>query len=302
MTMKPNFLILGAAKCGTTSLYYYLKQHPQICMAEPKEPRFFEMEYAQGMDFYWQTYFASVWDGEPAIGEAAPRNLYLPYVGPRIKTEIPDAKLIVILRNPIERAFSHWWMTYSTGVEKLSFDAAMVANWQQLRDGVNFEGEAGESLWREAIHWGGSYRTVKYRWYLDMGYYAQQLERYLELFPSTQVKILFNDDLRKRTQDVLEDVYAFLGVDTGFTADTTPQMVGLPQNALPLLRLAQLTRIQHLVPQSLRAKILALFRHQSRKQRLNSVTRVWLIEHYAPHNRALERLTGRDLVHWDKMK
>jgi hypothetical protein len=301
MTMKPNLLILGAAKCGTTSLYYYLKQHSQICMAEPKEPRFFEMEYAQGMDFYWQTYFASVWNGEPAIGEAAPRNLYLPYVGSRIKAEIPDAKLIVILRNPIERAFSHWWMTYSTGVEKLSFDAAMVANWQQLRDGINFEGDAGEALWRKAIHWGGSYRTVKYRWYLDMGYYAQQLERYLELFSSAQVKILFNKDLRKRTQAVLDEVYTFLGVDTGFTADTTPQMVGLPQNVLPLLRLAQLTRAEHLVPKSLRMKILSLFSRHSSKQQINPVTRVWLIEHYAPHNRALERLTGRDLAHWSKM-
>jgi len=299
--MKPNFLILGAAKCGTTSLYYYLKQHPQVCMADPKEPRFFEMEYAQGMESYWQTYFASVWEGQPAIGEAAPRNLYLPYVGPRIKAEIPDAKLIVILRNPIERAFSHWWMTYSLGVEKLSFDEAMVANWEQLRDGVNFEGEAGEALWREAIHWGGAYRTVKYRWYLDMGYYAQQLERYLGLFDQSQIKILFTADLRKRTQAVLDEVCAFLGVETGFTqVDTTHQMVGLPQNAVPLLRLAQLTRTHYLIPQSFRAKIVALFNRYSRKPQMNAVTRVWLIEHYAPHNRALERLTGRDLSHWNK--
>jgi hypothetical protein len=90
----PNFFILGAAKCGTSSLRGYLSRHPEVFMSDPKEPFFFEAEYEKGFDFYWRRYFSD-WQGEPAIGEARHRNLFLPYVTKRIAASVPDAKLLM---------------------------------------------------------------------------------------------------------------------------------------------------------------------------------------------------------------
>jgi hypothetical protein len=269
-------------------------------MSEPKEPRFFEMEYDRGMDFYWNTYFKG-WAGEPAVGEASPRNLYLPYVPKRIKAQLPDAKLIVIFRNPIDAAFSAWWMWYSLGAEKLSFEDAIHANVEQLESGFSFAGEEGEGRWREAIVWGETRRTVTHRWYLDMGYYAEQLKRYLALFPRSQIKILFLEDMCENPQGVVTGVWDFIGVDPGFRlADTTPQMVATPRAAFPLLRIAQVTHTQYLIPKRVRTQLAKFFAKHSRKPKMNPSTRAWLVEHYYRHNRELEQIAERDLSHWDR--
>lgn len=138
---KVNLFVLGAAKCGTTTLHHYLNQHPSILMAHPKEPLFFEAEYECGNDFYHEKYFAT-WDGQPIQGEARHRNLYLPFVVPRIKAYAPDdAKFLVILRNPVDRAYSHWWHNYSWGDEKKSFEEAIEDNLERLEKGHLFETE-----------------------------------------------------------------------------------------------------------------------------------------------------------------
>jgi hypothetical protein len=81
---RPTFLILGGAKCGTSSIRYYMDQHPEVFFSTPKEPIFFEAEYERGLDFYWQKYFQG-WNGECAVGEARVYNLYLPYVVDHIR-------------------------------------------------------------------------------------------------------------------------------------------------------------------------------------------------------------------------
>jgi hypothetical protein len=90
----PSFFILGAAKCGTTSLHGYFGQHPEICVSEPKEPLYFESEYERGVSYYFNRYFGH-WSGEPIVGDARHRNLYLPYVPDRIFRYNPSARLIV---------------------------------------------------------------------------------------------------------------------------------------------------------------------------------------------------------------
>lgn len=298
--MKPNFLILGAAKSGTTSLYHYLKQHPQVYMSDPKETRFFELAYHKGMEFYWNTYFEG-WEGQCAIGEASPSYIYLPYVPERIKAELPEAKLIAILRNPVDRAFSHWWMTFSLGVERLSFEAAIQANLEQLRSGFSFEREKGEKLWRESIYWGEKRRVAKRRWYLDMGYYAQQLKRYLALFPRSQLKVLLFDSLCKNPLALIAEVASFIGVDPEFEiVDKAPRMVATPRAGLPLLRWAQALHIRHLIPESLRSWLAEFLGRYSSKPAMSPAIRSWLVEHYHEHNRELERILEKDLSHWDK--
>lgn len=103
----PSFFILGAAKCGTTSLHAYLGQHPDVCVSDPKEPFFFEAEFDRGATYYFNRYF-SHWAGERIVGEARHRNLYMPYIPERILRFNPRARLIICVRNPTERAISHW--------------------------------------------------------------------------------------------------------------------------------------------------------------------------------------------------
>lgn len=106
--MLPNFLIVGAARAGTTSLYYYLKQHPDVFMSPKKEIDFFDVDknFEKGLDWY-ERYFEG-YTGQKAIGEASPLYMYLEKVPKRIAKVIPDVKLIFILRNPVDRAYSHY--------------------------------------------------------------------------------------------------------------------------------------------------------------------------------------------------
>ena len=132
-----NFFILGAGRRGTTSLYQYLSQHPDVLMSTPKEPVFFEAEYENGLAYYRDRYLKG-WNGESALGEARPANLLLPYVAPRIRENFPDAKLVAILRNPVDRAYSHWWVKYCDGIEKRAFVAAVEENLARIASGVRF--------------------------------------------------------------------------------------------------------------------------------------------------------------------
>ncbi len=131
-TAVPHFLILGAAKCGTTSLHGWLSQHPQILMSSPKEPVYFELEYDRGPEFYLSTYFAD-WDGQPILGDSRTANLFFPWVPARIKESNPAAKLIILLRNPIERCLANWWIEFRRDKEPLHFEEAVLANLERLR-------------------------------------------------------------------------------------------------------------------------------------------------------------------------
>jgi len=130
----PSVFVLGAAKSSTTSLHVCLDQHPNVFMSRPKEPLFFEAEYVRGAEFYFNKYFRG-WRGEAVVGESRHRNLYLPYVAARIARYNPGAKLIVLLRNPAERAVSHWWHWRSRNLELLPAQAAFEADLERIQTG-----------------------------------------------------------------------------------------------------------------------------------------------------------------------
>ncbi len=129
---SPNFFILGAARYGTTSLYRYMQRHPDVFMSSPKEPKFFEAEWDRGADYYWRRYFSG-WGGEPVVGEARPANLFLPYVPERVHRLAPDAKLVVILRDPVQRAYSQWRLARLDGLDPAGFAEAIEDNLASLR-------------------------------------------------------------------------------------------------------------------------------------------------------------------------
>jgi len=135
---RPSFFLLGASKAGTTSLHYYLAQHPDILMSDPKEPPFFRLEYARGPEWYWRNYFRR-YAGQRAAGDGAPQNLHLPFVAPRIAATAPAARLIVLCRAPVERAVSAWGHNVRLGVEAWPVPAAVEKNLRRLDQGDTLE-------------------------------------------------------------------------------------------------------------------------------------------------------------------
>lgn len=308
----PNFLILGAAKSGTTSLYHYVGQHQDVCLSQPKEPLFFESEYERGLTFYWERYFKE-WSGQSAIGEARVYNLYLPYVPDRIRESLPHARLIAVLRDPVDRAYSHWWHRYTRRIERLSFEDAVADNLETLRAGPRFEGEAGAREWQRGLF--KNMNGTRFRTYLDVGYYADQLGRYLERFPREQLEVLLYEDLVRDPAAMARELWSFLDVDPAVELrDPSPQNVANPTltrwHERALLRAYKVSNLGALLPKSwkLRARsVEATLRNwldedPVDRPPLAAETRRQLVDHFAAHNAALSTLLGRDLSHWNELE
>ncbi len=219
--MLPNFLIIGAPRSGTTTLYESLKQHPQIFLSPVKEPMFFLLDgepahfpgpkNPQGVRGINQ--YQSLFQGaktEKAIGEASPCYLFSSKATLGIKQHIPDARFIVILRNPVDRAYSHFLFHRMEGTEPLEdFEAAMDAEDERLRMG-----------W--FIFW----------CYRGMGYYGRQIERYFSHFSRGQFRFFLLEDLAGRPKEVLKEIFQFLEVDDGIRVQLPLRYnpAGVPKN------------------------------------------------------------------------
>jgi len=238
----PNFIIIGAEKSGTTSLYYYLQQHPEIFMSSIKETRYFCPEfytkYSNGprlgnrsgtMSFgEYQNLFADA-NGERAVGEASPQYIYIGSAAGRIKECLPEAKLIAILRNPVERAYSAYCYQLRGGYETLSFRDALVAEAQRKQD-----------CWRPV-------------WcYKDLGLYYSQIKTYVDLFSRDQLRVYLYEDLSRDALTFMQGVYSFLEVDPTFAPDITPKNVsGVPKNRFIHTLLNQETPLSSMVKQAI---------------------------------------------------
>ena len=202
MTM-PNFLIIGAMKSGTTALYYYLEQHPDIYMSPVKEPNFFssqEQENAADAVTHIGTYqhLFRGGSGKKAIGEASHSYLYEPGAAAEIRRYIPEARLIAILRNPIDRAYSHFLHMVQTGTEPLD----------------DFE----QALREEEV---GIHKERTFQDYIGRGLYYDQLERYFGTFPREQVRVYLYEDLSDAPISTVQDAFRFLKVDDSFVPDVS---------------------------------------------------------------------------------
>jgi hypothetical protein len=201
MTM-PNFLIIGAMKSGTTALYYYLEQHPEIYMSPVKEPNFFSSQEQDNaadtvtdIGTYQQLFGGAA--GKKAIGEASHSYLYDPGAAAEIRRYISEARLIAILRNPIDRAYSHFLHMVRSGTEPLDDFA------QALQEEVGIHKE----------------RTSQD--YIGRGLYYDQLKRYFGIFPREQVKIYLYEDLSDAPISTVQDAFRFLKVDGSFVPDVS---------------------------------------------------------------------------------
>ena len=202
----PDFIIIGTARSGTTSLYYDICQHPCVLPAAYDELGYFDSNYHLGQNWYrslFPTLF-SKWlvkqKKQFAItGEDTPFYIWDPIVAKRILKNLPKIKLIVLLRNPVDRAYSNYHLGVRAGTENLSFEDAIKVETKRLEE-INEESKS--SIEKYAIR----------RSYLAKGFYADQLKIWFEIFNSNQLLIISTEDLKSNPQKVINKIYNFLEI------------------------------------------------------------------------------------------
>ena len=288
----PNFLIVGVQKAGTTSIYNYLQEHPQVYMSLIKETNFLEKDWENlppeqqnkngivTLEKYAEL-FANVKD-EIAIGEASPNYLFHhESSAARIKKYVPNAKLIVVLRNPVERAYSDYLM--------------------HIRDAIGYR-----SLSEQIKH--SSHKSF----ILRKGFYFESIKYYLEQFGQAQVKIFFYEDLCENPQVFMQEVYQYIGVNDDFLPNTTrkAQVAKIPKNKninnllqrKNPLRNTAAKILKTVMPiearQKLRDRLISLNSQTKQQAPLSAEERQQLIELYREDILQLQDLVGRDLSKW----
>lgn len=212
----PDFLIIGAQKCGTTSLYIYLSQHPQILPAAQKELHFFDLNYAQGIDWYLSQFPPKTKGKITLTGESSPYYIFHPWAPQRVKQLFPDIKLIVLLRNPVERTWSHYHHEVRWGFETLDFEAAIDSEAERLN------GEL-EKLRSDPNYYSFNHQHYTY---LSRGIYVEQLQAWMELFPRNQFLILNSEDFYANPAATLNQTLGFLGLSFWDLGDYPPYNIG----------------------------------------------------------------------------
>ncbi|MEL6895225.1 MAG: sulfotransferase domain-containing protein [Planctomycetota bacterium] len=203
----PHFLIIGAQKCGTTSLYSYLVQHPKVISANKKEVKYFDMFHQQSLGWY-RSHFPTQSQLQSAgaiTGEATPDYLFFEESAQRVHDVVPNAKLIVLLRDPADRSYSQYRYSSRRGYETLSFADALAAEPQRLDDARNDAKKRGESI--------TSHREFREYSYTLRSDYASQLDAWFKLFDRSQFLFLSTTDLQTQAQKVLDQTTDFLELE-----------------------------------------------------------------------------------------
>jgi len=255
LRLRPNFIAIGAQKGGTTSLNDYLAAHPAVLAAVVKEVQYFHRYYQKGTLWYRSRFPLEAraalvhrrFGVPPAVGETSPDYLFDPRAPGRVHAFDPDMKLMAVLRDPVERAFSHWRMRRRHGTETLSFEDALD------REESELPGEL-----EQLLHTDGYLDAPFSTSYVARGRYAEQLERWLAIFPGEQLLVLTSDELLTEPDETMSRVWRFLSI---------------PEWRSERYRL----------------------RGVQGEASMTAETRERLARVFEPHNRRLEQLLGREL-------
>lgn len=291
--MLPNFFVVGAQKAGTTALHEYLVGHPQIYLPRQKETKFFvdDERYTKGIGHYKETHFSSC-NGQQAIGEIDPDYMYFEQGIKRIgcHVDLSATKFIFILRNPIDRAFSHYLMTYRRGLESLPFEEAILYEPERIKQG---------------------YLANMHYSYVSRGFYHRQILQFLEYINLPQALFLLSEELKQNPLECLHKVLEFLGVSSNYLPPNLNHefhVATVPRSMAMLQRIKQKDTIEKklirlLIPWrglriGLRQKILDLNQTKKYQLHMRQETRNRLIDIYREENKKLADLLGISLAHW----
>ncbi len=293
----PDFLVIGAARAGTTALYEALKDHPEICLSSAKETNYFaykDMDLAvkgPGADFInkattdltaYQALFAHAKQGQ-TLGEICPLYLFEPTAPVNIHAAVPDAKLIVTLRNPIDQAFSHFLYAHHHAIEpEPDFLKALDLEETRLAQG-----------WQPLFG------------YSRFPRYGEQLARYLALFPRDNLLVLDYADFRKDNQAFLAEICRFVGVDETYRPDVggSVNAGGTPKNRWLqelIMRPNMLTAPARVLPMSWRRAVRDRLARKNvgGRETMPEAARPILRERLRDDVEALSTLLDRDYSHW----
>lgn len=310
--MTPNFFLVGAPKCGTTSLYFYLDQHPQIYMSPLKEPHFLADEirlvnftepfrrmaeeklaglseylagdmsskFSAGPIERWEDYLRLFRNAKDHLvrGDASTCYLWSPTAARNIAVRFPGAKIVIVLRNPVDRAFSQY-------LHMLTF----------ADDEISFRAYVERCLQSSSRQFGELYP------FLYFGFYANQVERYLNLFPRDGVRIVWYEDYQRDPVSVFKEMFRFLGVDPDFGPDSSERYMEarVPRSYVVNKALKPVwSRVKTAVPEAVAATMKRAVFRDRKSMRMSAEDRRFLCNLYREDVRNLEQLTGRDLRHW----
>jgi len=297
---KPDFFIVGAPKCGTTAMYYYLKQHPEIFMPQRKEPHFFGTDLEAPYPYFirekreYLSLFSEAQD-EKRVGEASVWYLYSKLAAAEIKEFCPSASIIIMLRNPVDMIYSlHSQRVYSGNEDITDFEAALDAE-EERKQGLRIP--KGVNL-------------VEGLFYREVAKYTPQVQRYLDVFGRENVHVIIFDDFKSDTPRIYRDTCQFLGVDPDFQPEF--QVINLNKRIYsftlhkflqnPPRTIVSLSR--RLVPRPLRHGLIrGLNRVNIRyapRPRMDPELRRRLQAEFAPEVERLSKLLDRDLTYWCK--
>lgn len=197
----PDYFIIGAQKSGTTALFNLLQQHPKVAK-QKGEIHFFDLNYAKGQDWYEKRFLG--WHNHGLVaGDKSPYYLFQPLVAERLHHYYPDAKIFIVLRNPIDRSYSQYWFNRRGKREKLeTFEEAIEAEEKRLQ-GLKEQFDE-DPLYK-------SFNYMHYS-YLARSRYVEQIREWLKYFPRDQIMIVDSNDLRHHTVETLSQAFSFLGL------------------------------------------------------------------------------------------
>jgi hypothetical protein len=297
--MLPNFVCPGAQKSATTTLHDVLIQHPDVFLPDDKETHFFDRDdlYARGRDWYEQTWYGDV-DDESHVGDITPRYMYYRFVPERLHEVLGDElRLIFMLRDPVERAYSQYWMHRSNGYETMSFRGAVDV---ELRRRRRLEPSEIARLERQG----------EIRGYVARGFYARQIERFLEYFPERRMLFVHFDRFVRDIPSQMERIFEFLGTapndSIDYEMESNPSRKVRFRTLRSWLGSARLRSVgRRLVPSSrVRHGLLNLVERWNRtsfdKPDMSAAVRRRLVRLYRDDIDRLESTTGLDLSIWKR--
>jgi hypothetical protein len=293
-----DFLIIGAAKSGTTSLFYQARDHPQIFCPAVKELNYFSKgqggvtpgsgpgdeqatTWVSSIEEY-KSYFEGSAKGQTA-GEASVSYLYSPISADRIHERVPDTRIIAVLRDPVDRAWSNYCHMVRDGRETLDFEEALNAEEERIENG-----------WEFSWH------------YKRLGLYGEQLERYFTNFTKSNIKVFRFSDLKDDTAAIVKEVFSFLGVDPSYEPEVERrhnQSGKVRSNLIARFvnRPNFLTRLaRKVVPLEVGHRIMEVLRHLNMKEKppIPDEAEGYLKEFYAEDVKRTEQITGLNLSNW----
>ena len=309
----PTFLIVGAVKAGTTSLHEYLQMHPEVYMSPVKETNHFSdgdmlfehfnVDYKQDVNVNLEKYLEGPLDkkihiahvrtfqqyvqlyrnvtNQKAIGEVSNSYLYLPNTATTIKQVLPDVKIVMILRNPVERLYSQYLMNLKLG---------KIIERDLLK-------EIASDQAKPIKGWGVSHL------YLEVGNYYEQVKRYYDNFPAQNIKVILFDDFKKDAAGTMRDLFHFLGVDENFALDMSQRYneAGMPRFGKLNYWLTQIGvygLVKKIFSPELKEKIKSIIYTKDNIPKITPQEKTHLQNYYRNDIEALAKLLNRDLSAW----